>query len=46
MIRKTVWMSTNVVERLEFICKRDGLKFSDLVRRAVIEFLKKEEKDD
>ncbi len=43
MTRKTVWMAKNVVARLDVICKRDGLKFSDLIRRAVIEFLKREE---
>lgn len=43
MLRKTVWFDGGIVERLMFICKRDGLKFSDVVRRAVAEFLKREE---
>jgi len=45
MIRKTVWFNSEIVRKLNNICKRDGLRFSDLIRRAVAEFLRREEKN-
>ncbi len=44
--RKTFWIDTGIFERLVAISKRDGLKISDLVRRAIVEFLKREEQND
>lgn len=43
MIRKTFWIQAEIFNRLDALAKRDGLKISDLFRRAVVEFLKREE---
>lgn len=43
--RKTFWLDTRVYKRLVALAKRDGLKTADLVRRAVVEFLRRNEND-
>lgn len=43
MHRKNMYIAPEIWERLEKLAKRDGLTVSDLIRRAVVEFLKKEE---
>ena len=45
MKRKTLFIQPAMWERLEKLSARDGVSVSDLVRRAIVEFLRKEEKD-
>lgn len=44
MTKKTFFMDGAVWKRLLAIAKRDGTGVSELIRRAIIEFLRKEEK--
>lgn len=45
MIRKSLFLSDGVVARLQVIIDRDGVTLSDLIRRAVAEFLAREERE-
>lgn len=46
MTRRTFFIADDIWKRLEIIALRDGLRISDLVRRAIAEWLRKEEKKD
>jgi len=43
MTRRTLWLDDGIWARLVALAKRDGLTVSDLIRRAIIELLRKEE---
>lgn len=44
MIRKSVFVSEKILEKLQAICDKDGVTFSDLVRRSIAEFLDRQER--
>lgn len=43
MTRRNVFIDDGVFKRLRAMADRDGLKVAELIRRAIIEFLKREE---
>jgi len=45
MKRKTIFIYPSIWARLENMANKDGLTASDIIRRAIAELLKREEKD-
>jgi len=43
MTRRVVFIKDKIWDRLKILAERDGLHVSELIRRAIVEFLKKEE---
>ena len=43
MIRRSIFVGEEIWSRLKNLSVRDGLGVSELIRRAIIEFLKREE---
>jgi len=43
MTRRNIFIADGIWSRLRSLAERDGTKVSELVRRAIIEFLKREE---
>jgi len=44
MEKKTLFIASSIWERLRVVARRDGTSISDLVRRALVEFLSRTEK--
>jgi macrodomain Ter protein organizer (MatP/YcbG family) len=44
MEKKTLFIAHSIWERLRVVARRDGTSISDLVRRALVEFLSRAEK--
>jgi predicted DNA-binding ribbon-helix-helix protein len=44
MTKRTVFIVDEIWKRLYAIAERDGIKVADLVRRAIVELLRREEK--
>jgi macrodomain Ter protein organizer (MatP/YcbG family) len=43
MVRKNIYVKQWVWDRLAAVAKEQGCNVSELIRRAIVEFLKKEE---
>lgn len=46
MTKRTIFIEDKIWERLYRLAQRDGVKVADLVRRAIVELLRREEKRD
>lgn len=42
MTKRTIFINDEIWKRLYDLAKRDGVKVADLVRRAIVEFLRRE----
>ena len=46
MTRRTIFLDEGIWDRLLKIAQRDGTRVSELIRRAIVEWLRREEKRD